>query len=105
VVQLGNFTYIVKMEATEAQPVELPLLSASLGSKARHIIDLQNPLDEELVLEAHSSTPHAFTILPGSLVIPALGSGAVILEYIPSALGEPTGGATIGFTKSSFFLC
>eukprot|EP00884_Botryococcus_braunii_P022119 jgi/Botrbrau1/8591/Bobra.0380s0012.1 len=84
--ELGDFTYALRLTAKEAAPVELPPLTVPVGNKGRHVIELQNPLNQEVVLEATSSCPHMFSV-PMNVVLPALGAVSVPIEYTPCSVG------------------
>lgn len=87
VLQLGNFSYTVNMHADPAQPQTIPQLEACLGSTARHVIQLQNPVGTEVVLQTSCSNSHNFTLNTTAVALPPYGQGEVAVDYLPSSLG------------------
>lgn len=84
--QLGDFTYALRLTAQDAKAVEVAPLSVPVGGKDRLLVTIQNPLNEEVVLEGSSSSPHTFSV-PFNVVLPSGGAVAVPIEYAPCAIG------------------
>ena len=87
--QLGNFSYMVNMHAEAAQAQTIPQLQACLGSIARHVLDLQNPVGTEVVLQTSCSNAHNFTLSSAAVVLSPYGQAQVYVDYLPSSLGTP----------------
>lgn len=87
VVQLGNFSYTVNMHADPAPSETLPQLEAPLGSTARHVLQLQNPVGSEVVLQTSCSNPHNYTLSSAAVTLPPYGEAEVAVDYLPSSLG------------------
>ena len=85
--QLGNFSYMVNMHADPAEAQTIPQLQACLGSTARHILQLQNPVGTEVVLQTSCSNPHNFTLSTAAVVLSPYGQAEVAVDYLPSSLG------------------
>ena len=90
VVQLGNFSYTVSMHAEPAEAETVPQLQACLGSTARHVLTLHNPVGTETLLQTSCSNPHNFTLSSPTVVLPPYGQTEVSIDYLPSSLGELT---------------
>ncbi len=90
VLQLGNFSYTVNMHADPAEVKTIPQLQACLGSTARHVVDLQNPVGTEVVLQTSCSNPHNFTLSSAAVVLPPYGQAEMTVDYLPSSLGMST---------------
>ena len=89
-VQLGNFSYTVNMHADPAQPETLPQLEAPLGSTARHVLQLQNPVGHEVVLQTSCSNSHNYSLSSTAVTLPPYGEAEVAVDYLPSSLGTQT---------------
>ncbi|DBA78771.1 TPA: putative protein fap47 [Trebouxia sp. C0004] len=85
--RLGNFSYKVNMHADPAEAQTIPQLQACLGSTARHILELQNPVGTEVVLQTSCSNPHNFTLSTAAVVLSPYGQAEVAVDYLPSSLG------------------
>ena len=90
VVQLGNFSYTVSMHAEPAEAETVPQLQACLGSTARHVLTLHNPVGTETLLQTSCSNPHNFTLSSPTVVLPPYGQTEVTIDYLPSSLGQLT---------------
>ena len=89
--QLGNFSYMVNMHADPAEAQTIPQLQACLGSTARHILELQNPVGTEVVLQTSCSNPHNFSLSTAAVVLSPYGHAEVAVDYLPSSLGPNNG--------------
>ena len=92
VLQLGNFSYTVNMHADPAPSQTLPPLEACLGTTARHVLQLQNPVGTEVVLQTSCSNPHNFSLSAPAVALPPYGEAEVAVDYLPSSLGKHTSG-------------
>lgn len=84
--QLGDFTYVLRLTAQEAKAVEVAPLSVPVGAKDRRLVTIQNPLNQEVVLEGSSSSPPAFSV-PFNVILPSGGAVSVPIEYSPCSIG------------------
>lgn len=75
------------MHADPAQSETLPQLEAPLGSTARHVLQLQNPVGSEVTLQTSCSNPHNYTLSSAVVTLPPYGEAEVAVDYLPSALG------------------
>lgn len=87
---------MVNMHADPAEAQTIPQLQACLGSTARHILELQNPVGTEVVLQTSCSNPHNFSLSTTAVVLPPYGQAEVAVDYLPSSLG---------LFKNPFCLC
>ena len=78
------------MHADPAQPETLPQLQAPLGSTARHVLQLQNPVGSEVTLQTSCSNPHNYTLSSTAVTLPPYGEAEVAVDYLPSSLGTRT---------------
>lgn len=95
--QLGNFSYMVNMHAEAAQAQTVPQLQACLGSIARHVLELQNPVGTEVVLQTSCSNAHNFTLSSAAVVLSPYGQAQVYVDYLPSSLGTHTGQQMVAY--------
>ncbi len=78
---------MVNMHADPAEAQTIPQLQACLGSTARHILELQNPVGTEVVLQTSCSNPHNFSLSTAAVVLSPYGQAEVAVDYLPSSLG------------------
>jgi hypothetical protein len=86
--RVGEFWYKLKLAATPAQPVTLPLLSCAVGAKCAAPITVENPLGKEISLAAMVTNRTNFVVDPPNVTVPPYGAASVNVEYVPSSLGE-----------------
>lgn len=79
---------MVNMHADPAEAQIIPQLQACLGSTARHILELQNPVGTEVVLQISCSNPHNFSLSTAAMVLSPYGQAEVAVDYLPSSLGQ-----------------
>lgn len=76
------------MHADDAPAEVLPEQSAQLGCTARQTVEIQNPTEDDAVLEVSSSNPHNFIVGSPALMLGPYGVGHLTIEYLPSSLSE-----------------
>jgi hypothetical protein len=70
VLQAGEFSWRISMEALPGGPEQLPLLTAPLGRMARHTLTIANPTAAEAHFVCSSSDGARFTVSPSSFTVP-----------------------------------
>ena len=81
----GEYWYKLDLSATKPEPVVVPKMECPLGQRRFAKFSIENPLNEELQLQAQSSNPRSFSAIPSTLKLPAQGSAFLTLVYTPSA--------------------
>eukprot|EP00929_Paragymnodinium_shiwhaense_P088700 TRINITY_DN49010_c0_g1_i1.p1 TRINITY_DN49010_c0_g1~~TRINITY_DN49010_c0_g1_i1.p1 ORF type:complete len:2929 (-),score=783.00 TRINITY_DN49010_c0_g1_i1:108-8894(-) len=84
---VGEFWYDLELVADPAPPEELPVLKCELGRTAQTTVKVDNPTGQEVVLKHRSTNKINFKIMQQKVVLPALESVTVTIEYSPSSLG------------------
>lgn len=69
--QAGEFSWRISMEALPGGPEQLPLLTAPLGRVARHTLTIANPTAAESHFTCSSSDAARFSVSPSSFLVPA----------------------------------
>ena len=64
------------------------LLACAVGAKATCPITIENPLGKEISLQAHVTNRTNFVVDPPSVTLPPYGDATVLVEYVPSSIGE-----------------
>lgn len=85
---LGEFWYRLELNGLEPEVTDVPEMTAEVGTRAATILEVDNPLGEEVVLKLGSTNPRNFSFSPAQLLLPAFGSGKFQVEYVPSTLNE-----------------
>ena len=86
--RVGEFWYRLKLKASPASPVQLEPLACAVGAKATCPITIENPLGKEISLQAHVTNRTNFVVDPPSVTLPPYGDATVLVEYVPSSIGE-----------------
>eukprot|EP00775_Hariotina_reticulata_P012144 gene12144-12282_t len=90
--EAGEFLWRLALEATPGGPEHLPLLTAPLGSTARHTLVISNPTASEGMFEVTSSDARRFSATPSTIRVPGNGTAELVLEYHPGTVDvEETG--------------
>ena len=76
------------MHADVAPAEVLPEQSAQLGCTAPQTVEIQNPTEEDAVLEVTSSNPRNFIVGSPALMLGPYGVGRLTIDYLPSSLSE-----------------
>ena len=76
------------MHADVAPAEVLPEQSAQLGCTAPQTVEIQNPTEEDAVLEVISSNPRNFIVGSPALMLGPYGVGHLTIDYLPSSLSE-----------------
>lgn len=84
---VGEFWYDLELLAEPAPPEEIPLMQCELGRTAQTSVKIDNPTGQEVVLKPRSTNKINFKIVQQRVVLPALESATVVIEYSPSSLG------------------
>lgn len=82
----GEFWYKLKLNALPPEPIELELFECELGRTESQAILLENPTDEEAILDYTSSNPLNFELVPEKIIIPPGEVVEALIKYCPSSL-------------------
>ena len=82
----GEFWYKLILVALPPEPIELNLFEAELGKVGIQEITLENPTNEEVVLDCDCSNPFNFEIDPGRPILIPYESTTARIKYMPSTL-------------------
>lgn len=82
----GEFWYKLKLLAHEPSPIELELFEAELGRNCFKTYVLENPSNEEVVLDYENTNPINFELVPERVVLQPYEAFEVNLKYSPSTL-------------------
>jgi hypothetical protein len=93
---LGEFWFKLNLKGKPAPPVDLPEMRCEVGTRVTAMIPIDNPTNEEVVMEAKSSNTRNFSLSPAALVLGPFERGEICCEYIPSSLHKvETGSVTV----------
>eukprot|EP00927_Polykrikos_kofoidii_P033789 TRINITY_DN28631_c0_g1_i1.p1 TRINITY_DN28631_c0_g1~~TRINITY_DN28631_c0_g1_i1.p1 ORF type:complete len:1661 (+),score=302.97 TRINITY_DN28631_c0_g1_i1:478-4983(+) len=84
---VGEFWYDLDLIADPAPPEELPLMQCELGRTVQTTVKIDNPTGQEVMLKHRSTNKITFKIVQQRVVLPALESTTITIEYSPSNLG------------------
>jgi Abnormal spindle-like microcephaly-assoc'd, ASPM-SPD-2-Hydin len=85
---VGESWYKLQLEALEAQPVELELQTAPVGSCTRCTVEVENPCGAAVQLEVVNSNKRNFTVTPQRLQLQPYSTAQIEVVYTPSSIGE-----------------
>jgi Abnormal spindle-like microcephaly-assoc'd, ASPM-SPD-2-Hydin len=85
---VGESWYKLQLEALEAQPVELELQTAPVGSCTRCTVEVENPCGAAVQLEVVNSNKRNFAVTPQRLQLQPYSTAQVEVVYTPSSIGE-----------------
>ena len=85
--RVGEFWYRLKLGVAREPRAARPLACA-VGAKATCPITIENPLGKEISLQAHVTNRTNFVVDPPSVTLPPYGDATVLVEYVPSSIGE-----------------
>jgi hypothetical protein len=94
--KVGELWYKLNLTAEAAPTVEIERMKCAVGGSCTKIVTLENPCNEELVLNARSDNPRNFAVTPAQLVLAPYETLEWKLEYTPSSLDQEET-ATISF--------
>jgi len=84
---VGEFWYDLELVADPAPPEELPIMKCELGRTITTTVRIDNPTGQEVILKHRSTNKINFKIVQQRVVLPALESVTITIEYSPSSLG------------------
>lgn len=82
----GEFWYKLKLIAREPDPIEIDLFEAELGRNCIKTFMLENPSNEEVVLDYENTNPVNFEMIPERVILQPYEALEVKLKYSPSTL-------------------
>jgi len=84
--ELGEIWYDLKLKATEAEPIRLPLLKAELGKTSSYERYLKNPSNTDTTVDVFISNASNFDVYPEQIFIRANSRAKIKIVYTPSQI-------------------
>ncbi|CAG9335550.1 unnamed protein product [Blepharisma stoltei] len=82
----GEFWYKLKLIALPPEPFELEIFECELGKSETQHIALENPTNEEVILDYSCSNPLNFELVPERIILPPYETIEATVKYSPSTL-------------------
>ena len=101
--ELGEFWYALRLDALDAPPVLVPEMTSEVGGKRGVVVlDIENPLDEEVLATLSCpDNPRNFIVAPPSVTLPPFGVGKFKVTYAPSALNQLEHGTIVATNEEA----
>eukprot|EP00466_Bigelowiella_natans_P011255 jgi/Bigna1/72093/fgenesh1_pg.18_\ len=96
--KIGEFWYKLKLTGVRPEPNVLPEFKCPIGKKQHQTVTIENPTDEDIYLNMHSSDPKHFGVESGGedlLLVPAMQSKQFQVWHTASSIGERVSGDVI----------
>lgn len=85
--RLGEFAFELDLTPLEAKPIKLPKMSAAVGLFDSTTVSIENPLDDEVLLDLSCDNRANFSFSPNKVLLPPFGVGKFDVRYSPSSMG------------------
>lgn len=82
----GEFWYKLKLVALPPEPIDLEMFECELGRSATQIVGIENPTNEEVILDYSCTNPLNFELNPEKVILPPYEVVEIALKYSPSSL-------------------
>lgn len=82
----GEFWYKLKLIALPPEPIELDMFECELGKSATQLVGIENPTNEEVILDYSCTNPLNFELSPEKVILPPYEVVEIALRYSPSSL-------------------
>lgn len=101
--QLGEFWYALRLDALDATAAVVPEMRSEVGgARGSTVLDIENPLDEEvLVALSCPDNPRNFIVAPPSVTVPPFGVGKFRVTYAPSSLNQLETGTIVATNEEA----
>lgn len=82
----GEFWYKLKLIALAPEPFEIEIFECELGKAETKTIALENPTNEEVILDYTCTNPLNFELVPEKIILPPYETIDASIRYSPSTL-------------------